>query len=268
MKFPELGSSEQSNFKLIHLTRNDTLSGNSNLNYCLLEVTAPKGYGIKVSGLLGQLVFVQMYSEGFRIHFEFNSTITENESFPEKFFGNKVLIVVENNENLAHISNPTLMKTSLTLNTFKCVSIKPQAFNGVNCIDAEDVIELNYESSGDINAYNPETLCEEGLTACANGTCIPINLFCNHNNDCGDNSDETDNMCKSYPKIEPKSEPSSQRTYSSINSGKFISIIYVLQKNLRNLIKEKFKTTLHPVYSELAYSEYPLIMNWCLRTDR
>jgi hypothetical protein len=57
-------------------------------------------------------------------------------------------------------------------------------------------------------------------------------------------------MCKSYPKIEPKSEPSSQRTYSFINSGKFIWIIYVLQKNLRNLIKEKFKTTLHPVYSE------------------
>ncbi len=222
IQFPELGSSEESNFKLIHLTRNDTLSRNSNLNYCLLKITAPKGYCIKVSGLLGQLVFVQMYSENSRIHLEFNSTITENVGFPEKFFGNELLIVVENNENLAHISNRTLIKTSLTLNAFKHVSIEPQGFNVVNCIDAKDVIE----SSGDIKAYNPETLCDEGLTACPNGTCIPINLFCNHNDDCGDNSDETDNMCKSYSKIEPKSEPNSQKTYSSIvrplNSGKFI----------------------------------------------
>jgi hypothetical protein len=200
IQFPELGSSEES---LIHLTRNDTLNGNSNLEYCLLEVTAPKGYGIKVSGLLGQLVFVQMYSENFRIHFEFNSTITENVSFPEKFFGNKLLIAVENNENLADISNQTLIKTSLALNAFKCITKEPQTSNDVNCIDAKDVIELNYESSGDIKAYDPETLCDEGLTACANGNCISIYLFCNHNDDCGDNSDETDNMCKSYSNIEP-----------------------------------------------------------------
>jgi hypothetical protein len=54
-------------------------------------------------------------------------------------------------------------------------------------------------------------------------------------------------------------------------------ISFLLQKNTLNsnirVIKhrhflQKFNYTLHPVYSELAYSEYPVITNGFLLTDR
>ncbi|XP_033099551.1 uncharacterized protein LOC117103150 [Anneissia japonica] len=54
------------------------------------------------------------------------------------------------------------------------------------------LLHLGLSSS---SSYDISFPCTEGEFQCANGNCIPDFLVCNDNNECGDNSEEAENIC-------------------------------------------------------------------------
>ena len=105
-------SPNHSNPVTLYLTRKKPIRFEH--NFCGLTVNTTDNFYLEMWGHLGQLMMDKSRSDGRSIQFVFNSKITENKDFSEKFYTNKVNVFIENNEiEINNQTNDNIMDTEI-----------------------------------------------------------------------------------------------------------------------------------------------------------
>ena len=74
------------------------------------------------------------------------------------------------------------------------MSVTPASGGGVEC-SCSDNVNMKLGNNGKMCVPVVNNCSNSGLFVCANGRCIPTQMSCDGDNDCGDSSDENEQFC-------------------------------------------------------------------------